>query len=49
MGLGEFDVSALNAAIHAAWMTFTQSPTFKVAGAIVTFSIAALGIVTTKL
>ena len=49
MGLGEFDVSALNAALHAAWMTFTQSPTFKVAGAIVTFSIAALGIVTTKL
>ena len=49
MGLGEFDVSALNAAVHAAWMTFTQSPTFKVAGAIVTFSIAALGIVTTKL
>ena len=49
MGLGEFDVSALNAALHAAWMTFTQSPTFKVAGAIVTFSIASLGIVTTKL
>lgn len=49
MDLGDFDVAALNAALHTAWTTFTQSPIFKVAGAIVTFAIAALGIVTTKL
>ena len=49
MDLGEFDIAALNAALHTAWMTFTQSPTFKVAGAIVTFSIATLSVMTTKL
>ena len=49
MDLGDFDLAALNAALHTAWMTFTQSPTFKVMGTIATFSIATLSVLTTKL
>ena len=49
MDLGGFDITALNATLHTAWMTFTQSGLYKVAGSLVAFSIATLSVVTAKL